>query len=603
MTDIIKLLPDNIANQIAAGEVIQRPASVVKELLENSIDSGAENIKLIIKDSGKTLIQVIDDGVGMTETDARMSFERHATSKITKADDLFQINTKGFRGEALASIAAIAHVELITRKHHADTGTRIVLAGSKIEKTEIVQAQPGTSIAVKNLFFNIPARRKFLKSDPVELKHIVEEFYRLALIHTNIHFVLHHNGNDLYYLPKSNQKQRIVNIFGKNYQDKLLTVKEETDFINISGFVLKAESAKRSFGEQYLFVNDRFVKNNYLNHAIRSSFEGLLQKDQLPGYFINIEINPGLIDINVSPTKTEIKFEDERLVYNYLKVATKHALGVYILSPTLDFESDVNISSSGRMDSQQEKFAPNRSNVYSDAQKLEQENLKSWQSIYQNLESQNHTPEESLMTLPSQISDNNVFNSDSISVVSKEPFQLHNKFILVAIKSGLMVIDQQNAHERIMYEENLLSLKSQPIPTQKELFPIVIELNPHKSMLMEELLPYINKIGYEIGNFGHNSFVIHGIPSVISSTINTKQLLSELIDTYAENLELQLGIEENLARSYARHACVKRGVVLSKEEMKSIIDKLFACEVPFVSPSGKKCFIDLNIQDLNSRFK
>ena len=605
MTNIIKLLPDNIANQIAAGEVIQRPASVVKELLENAIDAGAESIRLIIKDSGKTLIQVIDDGVGMTETDARMCFERHATSKISKAEDLFHIDTKGFRGEALASIAAIAHVELITRQNNSDTGTRIVLSGSKVEKTEVVQAQQGTSVAVKNLFFNIPARRKFLKSDPVELKHIIEEFYRLVLIHTNIHFVLHHNGNDVYYLPKSTQKQRIVNIFGKNYQDKLLTVKEETDFVNIAGFVLKSEASKRTSGEQYLFVNNRFVKNNYLNHAIRSSYEGLLQKDQYPGYFINIEIDPALIDINVSPTKTEIKFEDERLVYNYLKVATKHALGVYILSPTLDFDYNPNIATQTQRATMSESYDKSGSaqprNVLSDAQKLEQENLRSWQTIYQGLESQNLIEEPGLMTLTSQVSEENPLLNESS--YSKEPLQLHNKYILVSIKSGLLIIDQQNAHERILYEENLRFLKNKAKPTQKILFPVAIETDPHKYSVIQQVLPQIHKLGFEIDDFGANSFIIQGIPSDVSQHINTEEMIKQMIDTYYDNLELQLGVEENISRSFARQACVKRGMALTSEEMKNIIDKLFACEVPFVSPSGKKCFVDMDIQDINQRFK
>jgi DNA mismatch repair protein MutL len=612
MSNIIKLLPDNIANQIAAGEVIQRPASVVKELLENAIDAGSENIKLIIKDSGKTLIQVIDDGAGMTESDARLCFERHATSKISTAEDLFHIDTKGFRGEALASIAAIAHVELVTRQHNADLATRILLAGSKIDKTEVVQSQPGTSISVKNLFFNIPARRKFLKSDPVELKHIVEEFLRLVLIHTDIHFVFHHNGNDLYYLPKSNQKQRIINIFGKNYQDKLLTVKEETDFINVSGFILKSEAAKRTAGEQYLFVNHRYVKSNYLNHAIRSSFEGLLQKDQFPGYFINIDIDPSLIDINVSPTKTEIKFEDERLAYNYLKVATKHALGVYILSPTIDFDTNVNITESvgngssynfgesrvvnGGSSPRQDNY-PSKSQ--SDAQKLEQENLKSWQQIYQGLD----TRSNEITTIASQISEEKDLGNEASNIISKEPFQLHNKYILVGIKSGMMIIDQQNAHERILYEENLKLIKSKPHPTQKELFPSVLELDSHKSSLLQVLIPFTSRIGFDIGEFGKNAFIIHGVPVGLPSSVNSLQLLKEIIESYDENLELQLGVEENLARSYAQNAAVKRGTPLTPDEMKSIVDKLFGCEVPFVSPSGKKCFIDMGIQDINARFK
>jgi DNA mismatch repair protein MutL len=596
MPDIIKLLPDNIANQIAAGEVIQRPASVVKELLENAIDAGAEQIKLILKDSGKTLIQIIDDGVGMSEMDARLSFERHATSKISTADDLFHINTKGFRGEALASIAAISHVEMVTKQANSDTGTRILIAGSKVEKTEVVQAAKGTSIAVKNLFYNVPARRKFLKSDPVELKHVIEEFYRLVFIHCDIHFVLQHNGNDVYYLPKSSQKQRIINILGKSYQDKLLTINEDTEYASFNGFVLKSEACKRSSGEQYLFINNRFVKNNYLNHAVKSGYEGLLSPDQFPSYFIDITIDPSQLDINISPTKTEVKFEDERLVYNYLKVATKHALGVYVSAPTFDFDTNVNIVD--RKSNSHQSTHRLDVNYPSDADRLAKENLKSWQSIYEKLSTQNRSPQPEVLTITSQLGD----DTDNFTL-AKEPYQLHQRYIITPIKSGFLIIDQQAAHERILYEENLQVLKSSPRPSQKELFPQVVELDAKKSVTMMEILPHLVKLGFEIGEFGNNSFILHGSPVGMTSNQNPIQMVDALLTNYQSNLELHLGVEGNLARSYAKSSGIKNGNLLTKDEMKAIVDRLFACETPFVSPSGKKCFIDIPIEQIEEKFK
>ncbi|MBP7644265.1 MAG: DNA mismatch repair endonuclease MutL [Saprospiraceae bacterium] len=603
MADVIQLLPDNIANQIAAGEVIQRPASVVKELLENSIDAGSSQIKLILKDSGKTLIQVIDDGVGMSDTDARLCFERHATSKIKSAEDLFKIDTKGFRGEALASIAAIAHVELLTRQPHADVGCRIVVAGSKVEKTEAVQTHQGTSFSVKNLFYNIPARRKFLKSDPVELKHIIEEFYRVAIIHCDITFTLHHNGNDLYYLPKSGLKQRIVSIFGKTYNEKLLQVNEQTELISIEGFIAKAEAAKKSPGDQYLFVNNRFVKNNYLNHAVKNSFDNLLLKDQYPGFYINLTIDPSKLDINVSPTKTEVKFDDERLVYNYLRVAVKHALGVFVVAPTIDFDTDTNF---GASHSQTKNIAKGGYQKYSDeVSSLERENLKSWKSVYEGLQNGDRLQNEDVVTFKSQISIEkpDLFPQTDVALTNKkEPYQIHNRYIVSQIKSGFVLIDQQNAHERIVYEENLSAIKDQSRPVQKELFPQMVEFDANRAHITLELLPYFNKMGFEIESFGNNSFIVHGLPMGLPGGTNATRLIENLVGQYSENLELQLGIVENLSRSYAVSSCVKRGTVLTVEDMKSIIDKLFACETPYISPTGHKCFIDFSLEDLKLKF-
>ncbi|MEL6924279.1 MAG: DNA mismatch repair endonuclease MutL, partial [Bacteroidota bacterium] len=479
MADVIQLLPDAIANQIAAGEVIQRPASVVKELLENSVDAGATNIKLIVKDAGKGLIQIIDNGCGMSDTDARMCFERHATSKIKRAKDLFEIRTMGFRGEAMASIAAVAQVEMRTRRHNDDLGTRLVMEASEIKKQEPCQCSAGTSISVKNLFFNVPARRNFLKSNTVEMRHILDEFQRIAIAHPDLFFSLHHNNTEVFHLPKGNLRQRIVGVLGSKYNKKLVPVAEETDALKLSGFIGKPEFAKKTRGDQFFYVNDRFIKSGYLNHAVVSAFEDLLPKETYPLYVIFIEIDPARVDINVHPTKQEIKFDDERLVYNYLKVAVRHALGQYSITPTLDFEQEVSLNP---------YLAPSRQNItpperrepredtpqtitrssdfskVSNPSQRERNNLDNWQKIYEGLDelglSANDTPGETPdvegpVTIESQwdspgseLDD----SSKSFSKQSKEPYQIHASYIVSQIKSGFLLIDQQAAHERILYE-------------------------------------------------------------------------------------------------------------------------------------------------------
>ncbi|MBK9255330.1 MAG: DNA mismatch repair endonuclease MutL [Saprospiraceae bacterium] len=609
MSDIIKLLPDSIANQIAAGEVIQRPASVVKELLENALDADSTSIKLIIKDAGKTLVQVIDDGKGMSETDARMSFERHATSKIRSANDLFSIRTMGFRGEALASIAAIAQVELITRQHHEDIANRILIEGSLVSKQELIQSAPGTTISVRNLFFNVPARRKFLKSDPVELRHIMDEFHRVALANPEISFSFYHNGNEVYHLPKSGLKQRIISILGKNLTDKLLPVSEETEIVNFSGFAGKAESVKKTQGDQYIFVNKRFIRSNYLNHAIRSAYEEMIQKDQFPAYVLFLEIDPAAIDINVHPTKTEIKFEDERMIYNYLRVTLKHALGQYSVATMLDFGVDHNFGHRSDKASNFQPQVPKYKDVEQDwrdsAQKFEKENILAWQEMYKGLQT---SPIEN-----EPVSDSRIIESEAFRIgldeqygpvrsASKEPIQLHNCFIMHQVKAGVMIIDQQSAHERILYEQYMSQFSTGEHFTQKELFPRTIELDGAKTDLVKSILDEINALGFEMSEFGRNTFIIHGTPAGLDTNISIEALLEKLIDCYAQNLEFELGIQENLARSMAVSASVKRGRPLSKEEMLNLVDKLFACEVPYKSPSGNRCFIIIETDELNKRF-
>ncbi len=599
MADIIQLLPDNIANQIAAGEVIQRPASVVKELTENAIDAKATSIKIIIKDAGKTLIQVIDDGMGMSDTDARMSFERHATSKIRKTDDLFKITTKGFRGEALASIAAISHVEMITKTEANELACRILINGSKIEKQEHVQGTQGTNLAVKNLFYNVPARRKFLKSDPVELKHIIEEIHRIALAHPDISFSVYTNNNELYRLPAGNLKQRIVSIFGKNYNEKLLPLGEESDTVKIDGFIVKADAAKRTSGEQYFFVNHRFIKSNYLNHAVKMGFEQLIQSDQYPAYFIFIDVDPATIDVNVHPTKTEIKFDEEKLIYNYIRVCVRHALGKYLVAPTLDFDTDSNFASNLTSGAYIDKA--NVLRYESDAARLESENLKAWETIYQNL-----TPANESKANAQQItfdSDLGIEESINPQLSSKDPYQIHNSFIMSHVKNGFLLIDQQYAHERIMYEENLRSLQGNTRSIQKELFAQTLEFDAATFVQVQSLLPKLNNMGFDIGEFGKNTIILHGLPAGLDSSINGLSLIKDMMHTYNENLELQLGIDANMARSMASCACLKRGKQLSIEEMKKIIDQLFSCETPFTSPGGHKTFVKYDLEDIRKQFK
>lgn len=615
MNDIIQLLPDNIANQIAAGEVIQRPSSVVKELLENAIDAGATEIKLILKDAGKSLIQVIDNGKGMSVTDARLSFERHATSKIKAANDLFHIKTMGFRGEALASVGSIAQVEMITRRSVDEVGTRLVMEGSKMIKQEPVQAPVGTSIGVKNLFYNIPARRKFLKSDPVELKHVIDDFQRVALAYPEIFFSMHHNQHENFHLSKNNLRQRIISITGKHVNEKLIPVQEQTDLVNISGFIVKPEGCKRTKGDQYMFVNRRFIKSNNLYHAIKTGYESLLQAEQYPGYFLFLDIDPSAIDINVHPTKTEIKFEDERLIYNYLKVCIKHGLGQYSLAPMIDFESDSNFNNAEKyvrtsQAGQKENIHlfQTRHSVFSGATNEitpRKETLQSWEDMYEALHqtgersdtSFTFIEEESHRGIEDEIS---LFSNEKLSV--KTPFQIHNSYIVTQIKSGLMIIDQQVAHERVLYEHYKNLFSTGEFVSQKELFPRVIELDGSKASVLREIMPFVNGLGFEIADFGNNSFIVHGTPSGLEERIPLETLLDKIIEQYLINYEFDFGIEDNLARSMAWSSCIKKGKVLEIEEMVEIIDQLFACEIPYKSPSGKNCFITLELDEIQKRF-
>jgi len=629
MADLIQLLPDAIANQIAAGEVIQRPASVIKELMENSIDAGSTSVKLIVKDAGKTLLQVIDNGCGMSETDARMAFERHATSKIRASQDLFAIRTMGFRGEAMASIAAVAQVEMRTRRQAEELGNRLVIEGSEVKVQEACQCTAGTNISVKNLFFNVPARRNFLKSNTVEMRHIIDEFQRLAIANPDIFFSLHHNNAEIFHLPPGNLRQRIIALFGNAYNKRLVPVSEETDALKLYGFVGKPEFAKKTRGEQYFFVNHRFIKSGYLNHAVVTAFEELLAADTYPFYIIFIDIDPARIDINVHPTKQEIKFDDEKLVYNYLKVAIRHSLGQYSIMPTLDFDQETSFSANRVKPVQRSEFTidsytreskatadssgsnyGNGNINYSSEENRQKNNLENWQKLYEGIGS---TADEDIeageaepsFTIESEWSKENTLDdqNQSFSKQQRPPYQVHASYIVSHIKSGFLLIDQQAAHERILYENYLQVLDNQTASTQKQLFPKTIDLPAADAAVLRDIIPQINLLGYDIQEFGQNTFVINGIPAEMAGHRNEEKAIEILLEQYKSNLELKLDITENLSRSLARSTSIKRGQTLSVTEMQALIDKLFACEIPFSSPTGRNCFITFELDDLAKRFE
>lgn len=605
MPDIIQLLPDSIANQIAAGEVVQRPASAVKELMENSIDAGAKHVKLIIKEAGKTLLQVIDDGVGMSETDARMSLERHATSKIRKAEDLFELYTMGFRGEALASIAAVAQVELKTRPADQELGTCIVVEGSDIKKQEPVACEKGTSISVKNLFYNIPARRNFLKSNPVELKHIIDEFQRLALAHPEITFSFIQNDEQVYDLPATKLSQRVVNLFGKSYKEQLATCQEETETVKVTGYVGKPDFARKTRGEQFLFVNRRFIRSNYLNHAVMNAFEGLIAENSFPFYVLFIEIDPKHIDVNVHPTKTEIKFDDERAVYAVVRAAVRQAIGSHNLTPAIDFNADVNFISklnNANSQSKQVYFEERFSTA------LHRSNTENWEKLYEApevkpavIKQQDVIETPGVQTLRFE----SAINQSSPATASEEKalFQLHARYIVKQVRSGMMIIDQQAAHERILFEKFLNQLKNKSAQSQQSLFPQAITFSAADFALALEMQQEIEALGFRFDVFGKNTLVVNGVPANVQ-TGNEKELFEGLIEQFKVNQsELALPLQENLARALARRASIKTGQPLVREEMQALVDSLFACSTSNYSPEGKPTFFIFELNKIESYFR
>jgi len=592
MQNLIRLLPDSVANQIAAGEVIQRPASAVKELMENAIDAGATRIQLVIKDAGKSLIQVTDNGSGMSETDARMSFERHATSKINRAEDLFEIKTMGFRGEAMASIAAVAQVELKTMLHENNgTGVQIQIEGSRLISQEQCVCPPGTTISVKNLFYNIPARRNFLKSNSAETRHIVEEFQRVALARPEIAFSMFHDGSEVFRLQPGNLRQRIVGIYGTGYNERAVPVEEETTILSLSGFVLKPEFAKKTRGEQYFFVNGRFIKDPYLNHAVTSAFENLLPQGSYPSYFLMIDIDPGKIDINIHPTKTEIKFEDDRSVYAIMRAAVKRALGKFSVTPSLDFEQEnafnIPVSMYSTLPRQPVIKVNPGYNPFREETAPEKTNVRGWEKLYEVTGNAPVIPQEEKP------------NAD-IPVVHA---QLQKKYILATQNGVLILIDQQAAHERILYEKNKRLLTSTQVYSQTELFPQTLEFSHDDYQVLLEIADEIRKLGFDLREFGKNTFVLNGIPAE-TETMNPRHVIEGIIETYKNNnSEFRNDHRENILRSVSFQLSVKHGRELEIREMNAMVTSLFTCSQPHITPSGKSTYITLPSSEIEKKFQ
>jgi len=601
MPDIIKLLPDSVANQIAAGEVIQRPASVVKELMENAVDAGAGTISVIIRDSGKTLIQVIDDGSGMSETDARLSFERHATSKIASAKDLFSIVTKGFRGEALASIAAVAMVELKTRKEEDETGILVVVNGSKVEAQEPCSCPKGSSFSVKNLFYNVPARRKFLKSDGTELRHIINEFQKVVLSHPEIRFYLHHNDTEVYNLISTNPRQRIIGVFGKQINQDLITLETETSLISIKGFIGKPENARRTYGEQFFFVNNRFMKHPYFHKAVAEAYQNILPADAIPTYFIFMEADPSTIDINIHPTKTEIKFEDERSIWQILMASVREALGRFNIVPSIDFESEALIeipvkSSMDPFPKQPDiKINPQYNPFDGDEpsfrkpdfiERFERENRANWEKLYSSPERGNGQP-----------------GIEGITETGRKFLQIKNKYIVCPVKSGLMFIDQKRAHERVLYEKYLECFSMNSPVSQTELFPVAIELNPADWQVLKEIENDLKMLGFSFHFSGNNKVSIKGRPSN-SGTSDPEEMLKIFIEEFKATQSGPLaGEKEKLAAAMAGAAAIPYNKMLVQSEMEDLFDSLFACSSPNFSPKGKAVINIITLEELDKRFK
>ena len=626
MADVIQLLPDHVANQIAAGEVVQRPASVVKELLENAIDAGATQISLIVKEAGKTLIQVVDNGKGMSTTDARLSFERHATSKIKSADDLFNLSTKGFRGEALASIAAIAHVELKTKQEESDLGTHIKIEGSEVVLQDSCATPKGTSLWVKNLFFNVPARRNFLKSNPVEFRHIIDEFQRVAMVHCDIHFELFSDGSEVYRLPKSNLRQRLVNIFGNKTNEKLVPINEETEIVKLSGFVVKPEFAKKTRGEQFFFVNDRFIKSPYFHHAVTNAFEGLLKDKTYPSYFIYLHVDPKTIDINIHPTKTEVKFDNEQSLYAILRATVKHSLGQFNIAPLLDFNRDTSMDLSYndskkdlslpkvevdptfnpfKMDDTAVEKPKHKSSSFNTG--FSSKKSESWEALYPKANTNDSTTFASNLNakieFESSVNTTPLFDTDRVETKEQLPvYQLHKKYIVSTIKSGLVVIHQNRAHQRVLYEDFTKQISLSNSISQQLLFPLKLNFNSVEIALLKSLESHLTHAGFGFQEFGNDYISISGIPTVVTESevsIILEQLIADLQNEVPESSFSQV---DQLTKSLAKSAAVKTGIIMEKEAQKNLVNQLFACETPDIAPNGKKTFITLGVEELDKKF-
>lgn len=614
MSDIIQLLPDAVANQIAAGEVIQRPASVVKEMVENALDAGSTEISIHIKDAGKTLIQISDNGCGMSPTDARMAFERHATSKIRSANDLFCIRTMGFRGEALASVAAIADVELRTKRMEDEVGTFIHIVGSEVKKQEPAGMNNGTNFMIKNLFFNVPARRKFLKSNSTELKHIIWEIQRVVLPNPAIRFSLVHNGSTLYELPASNNRKRIVDVFGKGLNQSLVSVKEETSIVKIHGFVGQPKYARKTMGEQFFFVNGRYMRHPYFHKAVMQAYDQLLPPDTFPSYFLFLELNPGEIDINVHPTKTEIKFENERDIWPIVHAAVRESLGKHNVVPSIDFDQSGSIDIPvPKKDGDDVRYPNVQINPdynpfdYEQAKPgggsnipktpREKQNLEHWEDLYHGAQLK-LKPEETR----TETEDSELYAKSREQFSGKKVMQLKQRYILTPVKSGLMVIDQKRAHERILYEQFMEVLKSDSVASQQQLFPQTIELNPADAELLGSILEDLLSLGFDIREFGKNTFIINGTPGTLDVS-SPEMIVEKLLEEYKNSpLDARAKAKEQIAISLAKASAMDYGIELEKEEVDHLIDNLFACATPNFSPDGKKVLTIISIEDIEKSF-
>ncbi len=619
MADIIHLLPDSVANQIAAGEVIQRPASVIKELVENAIDAGATEIEVLVKDAGRTLIQVLDNGAGMSETDARLAFERHATSKIREANDLFSIRTMGFRGEALASIAAVAQVELKSRKEDSELGVHIEISGSKVEKQQPISCPQGSNFIIKNLFFNIPARRKFLKTNATELRHIISEFQRIALANPKVRFSLSHNDQPLLNLASSNLRQRIVNVMGKSINSHLIPVEIESSVITISGFIGKPEGARKTAGDQFFFVNNRYMRHPYLNRAVTAAYDNLIAQDAYPSYFLFLEIDPELIDVNIHPTKTEIKFEDEKLIWKVLNAAVRESLGKFNVVPSIDFDTQGQVHIP-IVDKNQEvripevKLNPDYNPFNSDHSytRTVQPVPKNWDALYQGFESesgagQDEREDEKPQTILLPSKSNLISEEEESSPQTEMPelssyFQIKNRYILTPVRSGLMVIEQRRAHERVLYERFLAQVQTKKSTTQHLLFAEKLTFNAEDTALLREIKDDLSLFGFDLKE-QEGTFEVSGIPSEFEN-VNSVLILENLLQAYKTGeVDPQREVQEQLAAIMARNGCMKSGESLSNEEMNTLVSKLFTCKMPHFSPSGHPIISIIDNEELEKRFR
>jgi len=591
MTNRISLLPDHVANQIAAGEVIQRPASVVKELLENAVDAVSDTIQLIVKDAGKTLVQVIDNGTGMNSTDIRLAFERHATSKINIAEDLFTLKTKGFRGEALASIAAIAHVETHTRVENEDVSHCLKIEGSQVIEQTLSTQPKGTSIAVKSLFYNIPARRNFLKSDTVELRHIIDEFHRVALAHPGIKFLFFNNGSELFDLPSSNLRKRLVAIFGNKLDSLLVPIEETTSLARLNGFVVKPSHAKKTRGQQFFFVNNRFIRSPFLNHAVSAAFEGLLRPGFNPGYFLFLELDPKTIDINIHPTKTEVKFEDEQSLYAILRSTIKHSLGIFQVIPTLDFEQnqtmEVPYAFKNKVPTSPPIEVDSSFNPFKDSASNRKPKMEQWEGLYSGIQS-----------LPTE----EVSSTHSLVEVPQATrvFQLFFKYIVCPLRTSMLLIDQSRAHQRILYERFLSAITTKKGISQQLLFPLTIELNPQQEEQFKSSYEILEALGFEIKHIEKSIEVMgapeHCPPSKIESVIETL-----LLENDKESENQHFSYADQVAKSMAQSLAIRPGETLKLEEQHRLLDDFFGCKETTVSPFNKQIFITLEKGEIEQK--